>query len=178
MIVIPGFIISILTFPGVIIHEAAHLLFCRLRKVPVLEVRYFQFHVETSGYVVYEKTDSFLSIFLISMGPFFVNTVLCLLICFPAALPFYYFEDRSILTFFLLWLGVSIGMHAIPSTVDVKAIWDKAKEEVSKKNIFAFLCFPLVLIMYIANFLKMIWFDALYGIFIGIILPALVLGVI
>ena len=40
--IIPGFVISIITFPGVIVHELAHQLFCRWCKVPVYEVKYFQ----------------------------------------------------------------------------------------------------------------------------------------
>ena len=33
---IPGFIISFVTFPGVIVHEMAHQLFCRWQRVAVL----------------------------------------------------------------------------------------------------------------------------------------------
>ena len=42
MFVIPGFIISLVTFPGVIVHELAHQIFCMLMKVPVYDVKYFQ----------------------------------------------------------------------------------------------------------------------------------------
>lgn len=43
--IIPGFLISIATFPGVIVHEAAHQLFCRLTKVAVLDVCYFRLKI-------------------------------------------------------------------------------------------------------------------------------------
>ena len=32
MIPIPGILIALATFPGVIVHEAAHMLFCKLRR--------------------------------------------------------------------------------------------------------------------------------------------------
>lgn len=178
MFLIPGFIISLLTFPGVIIHEAAHHLFCRIRKVPMFDVCYFSIKGSASGYVQHAKIDSFSTTFLVSIGPFIVNTLLCMAICFPASLPYHYFGDRSIVTYFLLWLGVSIGMHAFPSNVDASHILNKAKEEAKKKNIFAILSFPLVIIIYIANILSFFWFDVLYGFFIGIILPGYIMNML
>jgi hypothetical protein len=38
MFFIPGFVIAALTFPGVIIHEAGHLFFCRLFKLQVFDL--------------------------------------------------------------------------------------------------------------------------------------------
>lgn len=43
MFFIPGQLIAALTFPGVIVHEMAHQLFCRLFRVAVLDVCYFRF---------------------------------------------------------------------------------------------------------------------------------------
>lgn len=42
MFFIPGELISILTFPGIIVHEFAHMLFCRIRKVAVFDACYFR----------------------------------------------------------------------------------------------------------------------------------------
>ncbi|MBK7945022.1 MAG: DUF3267 domain-containing protein [Flavobacteriales bacterium] len=112
MFFIPGFVIAAVTFPGVIVHEAAHMFFCRLRKVAVFEAVFFQFG-DPAGYVTHERTEDFNSTFLISMGPFFINTLLCLLICFPAYLPMSFFHQSDPLNLLLMWLGLSIGMHAI-----------------------------------------------------------------
>lgn len=172
MLMIPGIIISVLTFPGVMVHEFAHHLFCRIRKVPVYEAVYFQLDWNVQGYVSHGKPKDFASTLLISAGPLFVNTILCMAICFPAALPYYYFGESSILTYFLLWLGVSIGMHAFPSNADAQHIWEMAKKEVGKRNPLAIISFPIVGLIYIANALSVLWFDAIYGFFIGIMLPA------
>lgn len=174
MIFIPGIVIAVLTFPGVIVHEAAHQLFCRLRKVPVFDVKYFQFDMKTAGYVVHADAPDFTSNFLISLGPFFLNTLLCMLICFPASIAFHVFDDHNLFNYFLVWLGVSIGMHAFPSNQDANVIWAKAREAAKKKNPLAIASFPIVILIYIANVLRVVWFDALYGIFIGIILPSLI----
>lgn len=171
MILIPGIIISIATFPGVIVHEAAHMLFCKLRKVPIFDVKFFQFNMETAGYVIHAEPDDFTSSFLISIGPFILNSLLCIVICFPASLPIYLFDDMNYVSIFLVWLGVSMGMNAFPSPQDAEIIWEKAKKEAGNMNLLAIISFPLVILIYIANLLKVIWFDAIYGIFIGIVLP-------
>ncbi len=44
MFFIPGPVIAALTFPGVIIHEAGHLFFCRLFKLQVFDVCFFGMH--------------------------------------------------------------------------------------------------------------------------------------
>lgn len=55
---IPGIVISVLTFPGVIVHEAANLLFCRFAGLAVFDVRYFRFG-NPAGYVLHETTSDF-----------------------------------------------------------------------------------------------------------------------
>ena len=54
MFFIPGFLIAIVTFPGVIVHEAAHLFFCRWFKLEVYDVCFFRVG-NPSGYVITRK---------------------------------------------------------------------------------------------------------------------------
>jgi hypothetical protein len=175
MFFIPGEVISLLTFPGVIVHEFAHMLFCRIRKVVVFDACYYQFG-NPAGYVVHEKTDNFTTTFLISMGPFFVNTLLCLLICLPAYMPMKFFNLDHPLSYFLIWLGVSIGMHAIPSNQDANNVYEQAKENIKHKNVLALLSFPLVGLIYVFNILRIVWADLIYGVAIGIGIPSLIFG--
>ena len=58
MFFLPGFLISILTFPGVIVHEAAHAFFCRKFEAPILEVKYFRFG-NPAGYVIHGDPENF-----------------------------------------------------------------------------------------------------------------------
>jgi Putative zincin peptidase len=173
MFFIPGALISILTFPGIIVHEFAHMLFCKLRKIAVLDACYFRVG-NPAGYVVHENTDDFTSTFLVSMGPFIVNTLLCLLICLPAYMPIKFFNIDHPLSYFLIWLGVSIGMHAIPSNQDANNVFQQAKEKIKHKNILAILSFPLVGLIYLFNFLRFFWADLIYGVAIGIGIPSLI----
>lgn len=173
MFIIPGQLIALATFPGVIVHEAAHMFFCKLRRIAVFDVRFFRVG-NPAGYVVHEPVDKFSTAFLICFGPFLVNSLLCMLICFPAFMPLRVFGVTHPLSYVLLWLGVSIGMHAFPSIVDAHGLLTQAKKEVSSLNPLAIVSFPLVWAVYVANILRFFWLDYLYGIGIGLGLPALV----
>jgi hypothetical protein len=172
---IPGEIISILTFPGIIVHEFAHMLFCRLRRVAILDACYFRVG-NPAGYIVHENSASFTTTFLISMGPFFVNTILCLLICMPAYMPISVFQLDHPFSYFLMWLGVSIGMHAVPSNQDAGNVYAQAREQMKRRNPIALISFPVIWLIYLFNLLRIVWADLIYGIAIGVGIPYLIFG--
>jgi hypothetical protein len=170
MIPIPGWLISIATFPGVIVHEAGHLLMCKLARVAVFDVCFFRVG-NPAGYVIHEQSDDFRKVFLISMGPFFANTVLCVVFCSAAFVPVWELEVSDPLAYFFYWLGLSIGMHAFPSTTDLKHIWKLAPAETKKGSVLAMVSFPVVGLLYVLNFARVVWADLGYGIAIGILGP-------
>jgi hypothetical protein len=174
MIIIPGWLIALVTFPGVIVHEAAHMLFCRWRNVAVFDVCFFRIG-NPAGYVIHEPPRDFTSAFLISTGPFFINSLLCIVLCFPACVPVKIFDRMDPFSAVLMWLGVSIGMHAFPSNQDVMQLWNQAKEAAQRFNVLAIISFPLILLILLADLARFFWFDAIYGVAIGLGLPALVL---
>jgi hypothetical protein len=169
-IIIPGILISIATFPGVIVHEAAHMLFCRWNRLAVFEVVFFQFK-DPAGYVIHEEPKGFNASFFVSMGPFLVNTALCILFCTAAFLPVWELGVRDPVPYFFYWLGLSIGMHAFPSTVDLDHVFQRAPEAARKGNVLAILSYPLVAILYVLNLGRFFWADLLYGIAVGILVP-------
>lgn len=171
---IPGFVITILTFPGVIVHEFAHMLFCKIRGVAVLDVCFFRVG-NPAGYVVHEETNDFTTTFLIAVGPFIVNSLLCMIICFPALFPIRIFGVEDMLSYALLWLGISIGMHSFPSTGDAFILFQQAKKAVSSLDPLAIISYPLVIAIYAANALKFFWLDYIYGLAIGLGLPLFLL---
>ena len=174
MILIPGQLVSLATFPGVIIHEVAHMWLCKLRGIAVLDVCFFRVG-NPAGYVAHEEIEDFNTAFWVSVGPFILNSLLCMFICFPAYLPMYVFGVPSLMSYFLLWLGISIGMHAFPSIGDGYALYHHAKKAAASGNLLAILSFPLIVIIYLANIGRVFWLDYLYGVGIGLGLPALLL---
>ena len=171
---IPGFVLSAVTFPGVIVHELAHQLFCRLYKVPVFKVVYFQFG-NPAGYVLHEAPASKWQSIMISIGPFFVNTILGALIALPAALPVFTFENGGWLDYVLIYLGVSIAMHAFPSTGDANVIWEVLKEK-DTNLLVKIIGYPLVGLIYLGSLGSFFWLDLMYGMAIAIGLPKLIIS--
>jgi hypothetical protein len=170
MFFIPGPIIALLTFPGVIVHEAAHLFFCKLFKLPVYNVCFLRFG-NPAGYVLHEKTDDFTTLFCVSIGPFVGNTLLCVIFCTAAFLPVWELKVSDPLAYFFYWLGLSIGMHAFPSTGDLSNLWEMAPARAKRGNILAIVSLPLVAVLYVMNFARVVWADLGYGIAVGVLGP-------
>ena len=171
--IIPGFLISIITFPGVIIHELAHQVFCMLCGLHVYEVKYFQFG-NPCGYVIHETSNQPSKVFLTSMGPFLINTILGMLILLPASVELISFREFSNpLNLLLGWLGFSILMHACPSTGDAKVMvkWILKNPDVS--IIWKVLVAPFVGLLYVCSIGSVFWLDALYAAGMGILIPYL-----
>jgi len=167
---IPGPVIAALTFPGVIIHEAGHLFFCRLFRLPVYDVCFFRFG-NPAGYVIHEKTNEFVPLLFVSMGPFIANTLLCIVFSSAAFLPVWELKVQDPLAYFFYWLGLSIGMHSIPSTADLSNLWELAPQKAKQGNILALISLPLVGILYLLNFARVFWADLGYGFAVGILGP-------
>jgi len=174
MMIIPGWLIGLATFPGVIMHEAAHQLFCRLRHVAVFDVCYFRIG-DPAGYVAHEPIEDFNTAFLVSTGPLVANSLLCMLFCLPVFVPVRIFNIENPWSYFFLWLGISIGMHAFPSTHDAEQLWGHARRAARSGNLLALVSFPLVILIHVANVARVFWFDAIYASFLGLGLPELLL---
>lgn len=170
---IPGIAITILTFPGVIVHELAHQLFCRIFKVPVFEVVYFQAS-NPAGYVLHETPRTKWQTILISIGPFIVNTLLGGIIALPASLAVFKFQNGTPFDYILIYLGVSIAMHAFPSTGDANVIWNAIKEKDTPIWV-KIIGYPVVGLIYVGSIGSFFWLDLFYGVAIAIGFPYLLI---
>lgn len=165
---IPGFLISIATFPGVVVHELAHVAFCKFTDTRVLEVCYFRVG-NPAGYVIHEKPSTVWRHVWIGIGPFFVNTLVGFMIGIVAIPMHIDFDHLTPVQLVLVWLGVSIAMHAFPSTGDAKNIWHAIWSEdvaVSARIIGS----PVVGIIMLGAFASIFWLDVLYG--LGVVASA------
>lgn len=175
MFFIPGSIIAAFTFPGVVIHELAHYLFCRYFKVPVYQVCYFRFG-NPAGYVIHQEPDNWLHNVLIAAGPFFLNSVLGAIISFPSALSVYEFDGHSpVADSVLVWLGVSIAMHAIPSTVDAKSMWQSVSGG-GAPWLAKIVVAPVVGLIYVLSYGSIVWLNLIYGISVISALPKILVA--
>lgn len=166
---IPGILIAILTFPGVIVHELAHQLACRIMKVPVFEVCYFRFQ-RPNGYVIHENPKNLVKTIIISMGPFIVNTFLGVIIFISGK-----FSIREgALEYFLMWLGISIIMHAFSSQGDLDHIFKGLKEK-GTPIFMKVLVYPFAYLMYIGTVGKVFWLDLGYSLGVVYLMEKLIL---
>lgn len=176
---IPGWLISLVTFPGVIFHEYTHLKMCEWRDVPVVDVCFFQIG-NPAGYVRHGEPGSFTDTFAISAAPFLLNTLASsffFVLTFSLALPLNSVSSESpvfliggLFTMVFLWLAVSLGMHAIPSSTDARNIWRRARTD-WKDNKLALVGLPVAAVIYILDKLRFLWSDLIYA---GLILLATV----
>jgi hypothetical protein len=170
MYFIPGFLISIVTFPGVIVHELAHQLFCRLCHVAVIEVCYFQ-PKNPAGYVRHEIPQKASQQILIGIGPFIVNTILGSLIAMPAAIQIIQFVDYSSPFYlFLAWLGISIIMHSFPSITDAKGIWSSVMKK-DTNVLLKIIGVPLTGILFVCSLGSVAWLDLIFGFAAAMVIP-------
>ncbi|MGE5397438.1 MAG: metalloprotease family protein [Chitinophagales bacterium] len=169
---IPGFLIAILTFPGVMVHEIAHQLFCRFARVSVFEVVYFQFK-NPVGYVLHEIPSQPWQHILIGIGPFIVNTVIGAIIAAPAAVQVIKFDTGGPLEYFLIWLGVSIAMHSFPSTGDANSIWAAIKNK-ETPILTKIVATPIIIIIFICAVGSVVWLDLIYGLAVTMLIPNLI----
>ena len=173
---IPGWLISIATFPGIIVHEFGHQLFCKIFGVQVHRVCYFRFG-NPAGYVVHEIPDSVYHHIWIGIGPFIVNSVIGALIALPATAPSLQLHYGKKLDYILIWLGVSIAMHSFPSIGDAKGIWNALWSR--KAPILARLVgTPIVVIIYLGALGSVFWLDLVYGIGVALLIPKAVVAIL
>lgn len=173
---IPGVVISLATFPGVIVHELAHQLFCRLYKVPVFKVVYFQMD-NPVGYVMHEQPREKWHGIMISVGPFIVNSIVGAIIALPAVIPVFELNDAGPLDILLMYLGISIAMHAFPSTGDAQSILQSIREK-DTKPLIKIIGYPIVGLIYLGTLGSFFWLDLLYGMAVAVGLPYLFISLL
>ena len=182
---IPGFIISILTFPGVIVHELAHQICCKICGVVVYQAKYFQFQ-NPCGYVIHENVTNPWKNLCMALGPFFFNTIIGMLIasvpafCIMGDGEMMYQNNplMSALNIVLLWLGISILMHAFPSIGDAKSL---VKTVVDNREVGTFarcITLPFVGLIYLGAAGSVIWLDLIYGVAMSMLLPNLMSSIL
>ncbi|MGE5417803.1 MAG: DUF3267 domain-containing protein [Acidobacteriota bacterium] len=173
---IPGSVISLFTFPGVIVHELAHLLFCKLCGLAVYEVCYFRFDTP-AGYIVHENPKTSYQSLIIGLGPMSVNTLTGILIAFPSVYRYLNLDSIHILDIFLIWLAASIAMHSFPSLGDAKEV-RKAINHSGASPIARFIGKPIVGLLYICALGSFFWLDLIYGVLVVTLVPKLVISLL
>ena len=162
MVVLPGQLIALLTFPGVILHEHAHVLACRWRNIRVLDVTYFDYDTG-GGHVRHQTPTRHTDAFWIATAPFFINTTAAIATALTAVTLNAILPSNTLLVAGIgLWLAISLGMHAFPSPKDATNLWSITKYE-WRHSAFAALTAPVVVIIYVGHYLSYVYLDIIYA---------------
>ena len=134
---IPGWnrvqkLLLVATALGVVIHELAHKEMVEDFGLRVRDHCYFQLG-NPSGYVIHDEPRGYFPTFAISTAPFFLNSAVAYT-AFTIAGGVLTSQPINSLSavqaggvVVLIWLGVSSGVHAFPSSQDTKNIWNATK---------------------------------------------------
>jgi hypothetical protein len=175
---IPGWLIALVTFPGVIVHEVSHRFFCDVTRTPVYDVRYFQPMGNPAGYVIHARPRRLTHGLLISIGPLILNTMLCALLTVGVAYQVVVLDGslaHQPLLIVLAWLGFSIGANAFPSRQDAASFVAEVKDARGEGFVLYVARFAAGLVT-VANALRVIWFDLLYAVGVSLLIPLALTG--
>lgn len=167
-IMIPGGVIAMLTFPGVMMHELSHYLMCKLFGVHVSELKLFSiesehFSLESEapiGWVSHAIPDKYYQTVLISTAPIIFNTIIAI-VTYHFALTLF---RIGLFHYVFLYLGFCCAVNAFPSKGDGEVLWHTANMEISVyRNYFAYLTYPLILVIITLHYLSYVWANFIYG---------------
>lgn len=151
--------------PGVILHELSHHVLCLLSGVRVHKVVYFRMG-NPAGFVVHEEPELYRQIFAIVAGPFFLNSMASVVLLnlalrqWASAGELPSFAAAALMT----WLGISVGLQAIPSRADAGNLFHSSTRHLLHGNPFALVGYPVALAVYLVQLAKPLgaeWYYAL-----------------
>jgi hypothetical protein len=162
-----GTLIAILTFPGVIIHEVSHRIFCDFTRTPVYEIKYMGISKAPLGYVAHKPNYGLRNNILVFLGPFIFNNLTAIFLSMPYGITIglgagsvYELKDMF-LVMFMMWLSFSCAFHSFPSSSDVENLTKYIDGYHSE--FIQLLYFPFRLIFFIHSILSIFLIDALWA---------------
>jgi hypothetical protein len=84
----------------------------------------------------------------------------------------------SFVNLFLGWIGISILMHAFPSTGDAKVMISSILKNDEVSKIVKILVSPIIGIIYVGALGSVMWLDLFYAIGISMLLPKILVNIL
>jgi hypothetical protein len=168
----PSSLFLLATFPGVLLHQILIQLLCRFLRVAIFEVRYFEPGANlTGGAVVHEKPLWASHQILLVIGPFLAGSLLGALVALPAAVPVVWFGAGGLLDYFLLWLGFSLAVNALPTPEEAGTLRHLLADP-RLSAALRLIGLPAARLIALVMGGSLFWRRALYGIALTLLLPA------
>lgn len=154
---------------GVIVHEAAHRLMCKIFGVKVKETQYFKVerrriqgreYANIGGYVKTEEVSSIITGLFLGVAPLIVNGLLVALL--------YYYNPVWMETEYyglLIYLGIALALGARPSKTDLTLMWHAFQKHPGRGLLeIAFLCSFSGVIFFLMLYQFELWITLTVGI--------------
>lgn len=166
-------IIKYITFPGAVYKAFLEHLTCKLYEVPVEDIRILQPN-ELCGHIEHELTKGRKS-FGICFLPFILSLLSGLIIITPAALSIIYIGNYNLISFFLLYFGISVLTNMFPLMEDAYAMWESlyGKDSTARKSSKILLAIP-ALILYVGALLENFGITFITSIAFALALPQII----
>lgn len=145
--------LQLLFAPGVVTHEFAHYLVCKLLRVPVYDVDLFSFG-DTAGYVEHAVPRSYTKRLLVALAPLLVNLSLALALFWAGT------QLAPLYTVVALYFGFVVIAHSLPSSVDAKTLLPQ--RTLGYLYPLFLLALPLIVVLLVANRLRPYGFRLAY----------------
>jgi len=111
------------------------------------------------------------------MGPFFINTIIGILVLTPAAVVLSAFRSfRNPISILAFWLGISVLMHAFPSSGDAKSMVEDILKNKQVNIVAKLVSAPIIGLVYVASIGSIVWLDLIYAVLIALFMPKLLVG--
>ncbi len=156
-------ITSYLTFPGIVLHETAHLVMCLLFGVKVTRVRFFRFD-GSGGDVTYQSPNSYIKIFFIALSPMVIGSVVSYVLLHNTFIT----PNIDIYLYYIyIWAGFCFALHSLPSIQDANSLLQYSKNLGGLFGvIFFIISLPVFVIFWILNNLRGIGLEVFWALFI------------
>lgn len=164
-------VMILITFPGTISHELAHVLTLKFFGYQPVEVTYFQYSRRRLGYVKWRDNLSMFETMGVSAAPLLFNSLLAILIATVATL-----HQQSLPVWGLViayWLAFSLGARALPSHGDIDNIWEYIINHWRGNRLLLF-TIPVVFGLRLFQFLKIVYWEIIFS--VSLVVLGTVLG--
>jgi len=185
-----GLLFNAVTFPGVVVNQVVQGVYEDKYQVPIerfaipkdVDERDFQENPEAfvrplgaeespedderaEIIVNYESLEGYSSLFGLVLAPFFVTSILALVLFgVTAGLELsgvVVREDNPLLWLLIFYPGFAVAAHAFPNKEPTDALWNRSK---TTKSLLRTIGYPLVALSKLMSLLRFLWIDAIYAI--------------
>lgn len=161
------------------LHEFAHVVICRLLRVPIGDVRYFSFPARLGALgMVNAEPGGVLATLAICCAPLVLCSLMAVAVGYVGAylwlLSVWFMHWSAVAVF---WLSFSFACHLLPSSGDLDNVGEAVRNAMRARNYAAAAVWPFLWLLYVLYALQAYRLHIILGFALGVVLPLSLQGV-